>query len=42
MAVKELTHGKPLNLILAFMFPIFIGNIFQQMYNLADAIIAGR
>ncbi len=42
MAVKELTHGKPLNLILAFMFPIFIGNIFQQMYNLADAIIVGR
>lgn len=42
MAVKELTHGKPLNLILTFMFPIFIGNIFQQMYNLADAIIVGR
>ena len=42
MAVKELTHGKPLNLILAFMLPIFIGNIFQQMYNLADAIIVGR
>lgn len=42
MAVKELTHGKPLNLIFTFMLPIFIGNIFQQMYNLADAIIVGR
>ena len=42
MATKELTYGKPLNLILAFMFPIFIGNIFQQCYNLVDALIVGR
>lgn len=42
MATKELTSGQPLKLILEFMFPIFIGNLFQQLYNFADAIIVGR
>ena len=42
MAIKELTNGHPLKLILEFMFPIFIGNLFQQLYNFADAVIVGR
>lgn len=42
MAIKELTNGQPLKLILEFMFPIFIGNLFQQLYNFADAVIVGR
>ena len=42
MATKELTNGQPLKLILEFMFPIFIGNLFQQLYNFADAVIVGR
>lgn len=42
MATKELTSGQPLKLILEFMFPIFIGNLFQQLYNFADAVIVGR
>ena len=42
MATKELTHGNPLKLILLFMFPIFLGNVFQQFYNLFDALIVGR
>jgi len=42
MAVKELTHGNPYKLILAFMFPIFLGNVFQQFYNLVDGLIVGR
>lgn len=42
MAVKELTNGTPVKLILLFMFPIFLGNIFQQFYNLVDALIVGR
>lgn len=31
-----------MGLILAFMIPTCLGNIFQQFYNLADSIIAGR
>ncbi len=42
MAVKDLTEGKPLKLILLFSFPIFLGNLFQQFYNLIDALIVGR
>ena len=42
MATKELTKGNPYKLILLFMLPIFIGNIFQQMYMLVDSLIVGR
>lgn len=39
---SDMTTGKPAKLILQFMIPVFLGNIFQQFYNLADAVIAGR
>lgn len=42
MATKELTNGSPLKMILLFMFPVFIGNIFQQFYHFVDALIVGR
>ncbi len=42
MATKELTSGSPIKLITFFMLPIFLGNIFQQLYNLVDALIVGR
>ena len=42
MSTKDLTKNKPLGLILAFMLPIFIGNLFQLLYNFTDAIIVGR
>lgn len=42
MATKELTSGSPIKLITLFMLPIFLGNIFQQLYNLVDALIVGR
>lgn len=42
MAVKELTTGSPFKMILFFMFPIFLGNIFQQFYHFVDSIIVGR
>ncbi len=42
MAVKELTKGQPLKLILLFMIPIFLGNLFQLFYNFVDALIVGR
>ena len=38
----NMTEGKPLKLILPFMVPLLIGNIFQQLYNIADIIIVGR
>ena len=38
----DMTKGNPLQLILRFTIPVFFGNLFQQVYNLADALIAGR
>ncbi|MBR3645421.1 MAG: MATE family efflux transporter [Lachnospiraceae bacterium] len=37
-----MTVGNPLGLLLRFAIPLIIGNLFQQVYNLADAIIVGR
>jgi putative MATE family efflux protein len=39
---KNLTVGNPALLIISFAVPLFIGNIFQQFYNMADAFIVGR
>lgn len=40
--IKDLTKGEPLKLILMFSVPLLIGNIFQQLYNIADLVIVGR
>lgn len=40
--LKNMTEGRPLSLIIPFMVPLLIGNVFQQMYNIADIIIVGR
>ena len=40
--VRDMTEGKPIRLILAFMVPMFLGNLFQQFYNMVDAIIVGK
>lgn len=40
--VRNMTEGDPLKLILPFMVPLLIGNVFQQLYNIADIIIVGR
>ena len=37
-----LTEGKPLTIILRFMVPLFVGNVFQQFYNMVDTIIVGK
>lgn len=37
-----MTVGSPVKLIIQFMIPMFLGNIFQQFYNIADSIIAGQ
>ena len=39
---KDLTVGNPIKIILLFSIPLMIGNIFQQVYSLADAIILGN
>lgn len=40
--VTDLTTGKPGRVLLNFTIPMFISVIFQQMYSLADSIIAGK
>ena len=37
-----MTEGNPLKLILNFTIPLLLGNLFQQTYNMVDAIIVGR
>ena len=38
----DMTVGSPVKHILLFTLPALIGNIFQQVYNLADSMIVGR
>ena len=40
--VKDMTSGSPTKLILSFMVPLVIGNIFQQFYNMVDSMIVGK
>ena len=39
---NDMTSGSPIRLILQFMIPVCLGNIFQQFYNVADSIVAGQ
>ena len=39
---KSMTEGSPLILILQFAFPLLLGNLFQQTYNIVDAAIVGQ
>ena len=38
---RDMTTGSPIRQILTFCIPLLIGNLFQQLYNLADSIIVG-
>lgn len=40
--VKDMTVGNPYKLMLNFALPIFFSDLFQQLYNTADALIVGR
>lgn len=42
MNTVDMTKGNPIKLLLQFSIPILIGNLFQQIYTLADRIIVGR
>lgn len=37
-----MTVGKPTGIIIHFTLPIFIGNLFQQLYSMADTVIVGK
>ena len=39
---KDLTTENPGKIIFNFTLPIFIGNVFQQFYSMADTIIVGK
>ena len=42
MGNDYLITGKPVRSLLIFSFPMMIGNLFQQLYTMADAAIVGR
>ena len=37
---KDLTAGKPQSVLWRFSIPMFVSVIFQQLYNIADSVIA--
>ncbi len=39
---KNMTKGNPLLLLTGFVMPIFIGNLFQQLYLMSDTLIVSR
>lgn len=39
---KDMTMGNPYTLMLGFALPIFLSQVFQQLYNTADAFIVGK
>lgn len=39
---KDLTVGKPSSVLFRFCMPLFGSIIFQQLYNIADSLVAGR
>ncbi len=41
-AQNDMTVGNPMKIIFGFTLPIFVGNVFQQFYNMADAVIVGK
>ena len=41
-AANRMTSGPIGRQILAFAFPLFLGNLFQQLYNTADSLIVGN
>ena len=38
----DMTVGKPMKMLLNFTIPVFLGNVFQQLYSMADAVIVGK
>lgn len=41
MKIKDMTKGNAMLIIIQFAIPLFIGNLFQQIYIIADTMVAG-
>ena len=39
---KDMTTGSPFRCIINFAVPVFLGMLFQQLYNMVDTMIVGR
>lgn len=39
---KDMTVGNPYKMMLEFAIPVFLSQVFQQLYNTADALIVGK
>ena len=42
MRIRDMTAGSPAKLLLVTALPLMLGNMFQQMYTVADAAVVGR
>ena len=40
--IRDLTTGKPNSVLLKFSLPMFVSVMFQQFYNMADSMVAGK
>lgn len=40
--IKDMTKGNPAKILISFTFPMLIGNLFQQFYNIVDSVVVGR
>ncbi|WP_101696410.1 MATE family efflux transporter [Clostridium minihomine] len=38
----DMTQGNPSRVILKFFIPLFIGDLFQQLYSIIDAVVVGK
>jgi putative MATE family efflux protein len=39
---EYLIHEKPFKALFTFAFPMIVGNLFQQFYNMTDSVVVGR
>lgn len=39
---RDLTQGSPMKLILGFMLPLMLGQLFQQVYSMVDTAVVGK
>lgn len=39
---KDMTKNSPFSCIIGFAFPVFLGMLFQQLYNMVDTMIVGK
>lgn len=40
--ITDMTKGSPTKTLITFTFPMLIGNLFQQLYNIVDSVVVGN